>query len=53
MDDDNAQSRSRAPPPSETSSKVKQRKTSKDEKDMEQIMVAIHDTFFFLGILYL
>jgi hypothetical protein len=45
MDDDNAQSHSRAPLLGETSSKAKQRKTSKDEKDMEQIMVAIHDTF--------
>jgi hypothetical protein len=27
----------------ETSSKVKKRKTSKDEKDMEQVMVAIQD----------
>ena len=40
MYDDNAQSHSRVPPQGETSSKVKKRKTSKDEKDMEQVMVA-------------
>ena len=34
---------SRVPPQGETSSKVKKRKTSKDEKDIEQVMVAIQD----------
>ncbi len=43
MYDDNAQSHSRVPPQGETSSKVKKRKTSKDKKDMEQVMVAIQD----------
>jgi hypothetical protein len=43
MDDDNAQSYSRAPLQGETSSKAKKRKTSKDEKDMEQMMVAIQN----------
>ena len=42
MDDANAPSHSWAPPQSETSSKAKKRKTL-DEKDMEQIMVAIQD----------